>query len=65
MLAKMPRVNVTANPRSWSVPIAYSTNAVITVVRFESTMADMALSKPLRIAIRRPVPRAISSRSRS
>ena len=64
-LRTRPRISVTANPLSWSVPIANSTTPVITVVRFESRIVENARAKPLRIAIRTAAPRSTSSRIRS
>ena len=58
-------MSVTANPFSWSVPIANSTSAVISVVRFESTIVEKARWNPLRMAIRTAAPRSVSSRMRS
>ena len=37
-----PRISVTAKPFNWSVPIANSTTAVMSVVRFESTIVENA-----------------------
>ena len=65
MLINNPRINVTANPRIWSVPMAYRTIAVIRVVKLESTMVTVARAKPLRMAMRTVEPFAISSRMRS
>ena len=61
----IPRINVIANPRIWSVPIAYSKIAVISVVRFASIIVIVAREKPLRIAAFTRAPSANSSRIRS
>ena len=58
-------MSVTAKPFNWSVPMANSTNAEISVVRLESTIVEKARAKPLRIAVRTPAPRSVSSRMRS
>ena len=65
MLTNKPRINVTAKPLIWSVPMTYSTMAVMMVVTFESIIVLMARENPLRIVIRSDAPRADSSRIRS
>ena len=64
-LVRMPMMRVTANPRTWSVPIRNRINAVMKVVTLASTMVVNALAKPLRMLILRLEPRACSSRMRS
>ena len=65
MHIKMPRINIVAKPRTWSVPIAYKTIAVINVVTLASTIVRDARSNPCRTAKRNLAPFTNSSRMRS
>ena len=51
MEAMMPRVRVTAKPRTGPVPNWYRMAATMIVVRLESTMERLALSKPALMAL--------------
>ena len=61
----MPRVRVTAKPRTGPVPNWYRMAATMIVVRLESTMERLARSKPALMALGGVRPRANSSRIRS
>ena len=61
----MPMQRVTANPRTGPEPNRNSTPPAISMVTFESAIAENALSKPALIAAQGEAPTAISSRIRS
>ena len=61
----MPSDSTTAKPRIGPVPKTQSTMPAISVVMFESAMAEKALSKPLAMAICGVTPLRSSSRMRS
>ncbi len=61
----MPSVRTTANPRMGPVPKIHSTTPAMSVVMFESAIAENAFSKPARIAACGETPLRISSRIRS
>ena len=61
----IPRASVMANPLTLPLPIAPRTAAAIRVVMLPSTMADIAFSKPILMALLTLLPAAISSRIRA
>ena len=61
----MPSDSVTAKPLIGPVPNMNSTIAAISVVRFESTIVEYALSQPARMLACGDMPFASSSRMRS
>ena len=62
---RMPSDSTTAKPRIGPVPNTHSTTPAMSVVTFESAMAENAFSKPALIAACGETPLRNSSRMRS